>query len=244
MAIAPEHSCKFMARTDGRASIARLQAWRVTLGLVVGLVVAMPMTLGLATGSAAAASVNVSIVYRAYQPTITTIDAGDTVTWTNRGLTPHTVTATAGMFDSGRLDAGASFSVAFSTPGTFLYACTIHPTMHGEVIVRDPSSIPSGPGAVNPPHAVNVKLHVSSQPAAKGKVTLVHVQADRPGAKVLLEVSSPEHRAWRTVAHSHLSSRGKATLSLRASAGRRARVVVLGLKGEPALVSQALHRAT
>jgi plastocyanin len=202
---------------------------------------ALALVPGLTAGSASASNVGVSIVYRAFQPPTLTVDAGDTVTWTNRGLTPHTVTATAGMFDSGRLDAGASFSVAFSTPGTFLYGCTIHPTMKGQVIVRDPALLPAAPGPIGSPHAG--KLHVSSESVGHGKITLLHVQAPRPGAKALLEISSSAHPAWRTVAHTQLSARGKATLSLRASTHGRARVVVLGLKGEPPLISQALHRA-
>ncbi len=209
------------------------------------LVAAVVLTLaisGLTVACADAAGVGVSIVYRAYQPPALTVAAGSTVTWTNRGLTPHTVTATAGMFDSGRLDAGASFSVTFPTPGTFLYACTIHPTMKGRVIVRDPSLLPVGEGTSGLPRSL--ELHLSSASSAHGKLTLVHVQAPRPGAKALLEISSSAHPGWRTVAHTRLSMRGKGTLSLRASTHGRVRVVVLGLKGEPPLISRALHRAS
>lgn len=241
MTVTSSYRHRSAASAEAPAPPAHQRACRVTIALAMAM--ALLAALGFAGESAAASSVPVSIVYRAYQPAVTTVEAGDTVTWTNRGLTPHTVTATAGMFDSGRLDAGASFSVAFSTPGTFLYACTIHPTMKGEVIVRDPSSIPpGGERTTGPPHTAN--LHVSTQPAANGRRTLVHVQAPRPGARVLLEVSSPAHRAWRAVAHARLSSRGKATLSMSATGARRTRVVVLGLKGEPPLVSPALRRAS
>jgi plastocyanin len=215
----------------------RLRALRIVLALNVALLLASV----LAAGSAGASGFGVSIVYRAFQPPNLTIDAGDTVTWTNRSLMAHTVTATAGMFDSGRLDAGASFSVAFPTPGTFIYGCTIHPTMKGRVTVRDPSLPPVGSETTGSLHAS--KLHVSSEPTAHGKLTLVHVQAPRPGAKALLEISSSGHPAWRTVAHTHLSAHGKATLSLRASTHGRARVVVLGPKGVPPLISRALRRA-
>ncbi|MGV7852445.1 plastocyanin/azurin family copper-binding protein [Mycobacterium kansasii] len=34
------------------------------------------------------------------------------------------------------MGSGATFSYAFTTPGTFTYVCGIHPFMHGTVVVR------------------------------------------------------------------------------------------------------------
>ena len=43
----------------------------------------------------------VSIVDFAFQPASIEVPAGSTVTWTNTGAAPHTVTADDGAFDSG-----------------------------------------------------------------------------------------------------------------------------------------------
>jgi plastocyanin len=76
----------------------------------------------------------VSIFDFGYDPATLTIGAGDTVTWTNDGSAPHTVTFADGR-DSGTLNAGATFAHTFAEGGEFTYACTIHPAMRGTVNV-------------------------------------------------------------------------------------------------------------
>jgi plastocyanin len=193
--------------------------------------------LGLAAGSTAATDVNVSIVFRAYQPAQLTVLAGQTVTWRNAGLGPHTVTADAGQFDSGTLQAGATFSYAFSTPGTYLYSCMVHPTMHGSVVVL--GALPPGfpPGA--PLDAVLV--HLSKKREGSASATLVHVQAARPGASALLQLQSPKGSSWSTARRAQLGATGKATFSLSASVHRRLRVIVQGPVGEAQLTSRPLR---
>jgi plastocyanin len=71
----------------------------------------------------------------AFAPTTLTVSAGTTVTWTNRDEEPHTVAATDGSFHSPGMGTGASFTHTFSTAGTFDYVCSIHPMMHGTVVV-------------------------------------------------------------------------------------------------------------
>ncbi len=66
-------------------------------------------------------------------PDTITISRGDTVTWTNLDSVPHT--ATGDDFDSGNLAKGQSWSHTFNIAGTFAYICTIHPYMHGEVVI-------------------------------------------------------------------------------------------------------------
>jgi plastocyanin len=95
-------------------------------------VVTMPdMTMpDMASGGAA-----VTIVDFAFQPGLISVPAGTTVTWTNSGAAPHTVTSGMGVFDSGTISSGASFSTSFSAPGTYMYHCSIHPNMTGTVQV-------------------------------------------------------------------------------------------------------------
>ena len=89
-----------------------------------------------ATGSpAAAAGDAVSIDNFAFAPATLTIRAGGTVTWTNRDEEPHTVAATDGSFHSPGMGTGATYSHTFPAGGTFDYVCSIHPMMHGTVVV-------------------------------------------------------------------------------------------------------------
>ena len=80
---------------------------------------------------------DISVVDFAFEPGTVSVPAGATVTWTNNGSRPHTVTADDGSFDSGRLDPGEQFSQAFDQPGTFTYHCGFHPEMQGTVVVTE-----------------------------------------------------------------------------------------------------------
>jgi plastocyanin len=89
------------------------------------------------TAPPAAASGNqVTIDGFAFAPATLTVSAGTTVTWINRDEEPHTVAASDGSFHSPGMGTGASFTHTFSTAGTFDYLCSIHPMMHGTVVVR------------------------------------------------------------------------------------------------------------
>jgi plastocyanin len=81
-----------------------------------------------------APATEVSIIDNAFDPATLSISAGDTVTWTNTGDLPHTVTFEEGP-DSGTLSSGQTFQHTFDSMGTFTYICTIHPTMQGVVNV-------------------------------------------------------------------------------------------------------------
>ena len=57
------------------------------------------------------------------------------ITWTNDDNFTHTVKVD-GQADH-KVERGASVSIAFDTPGTYHYVCTLHSQdMEGEVIVR------------------------------------------------------------------------------------------------------------
>lgn len=71
----------------------------------------------------------------AFAPTTLTVRAGTAVTWINRDEEPHTVVASDGSFRSPGMGTGASFTHTFSTAGTSDYVCSIHPMMHGTVVV-------------------------------------------------------------------------------------------------------------
>src|SRR5919112_6601005 len=78
-----------------------------------------------------------------FDPPDATVDPGSTITWTNNGARPHTVTADDGSFDSGRLNPGDSYTVAFNGQGTVTYHCAIHPEMRGSVTVGGAGTAPA-----------------------------------------------------------------------------------------------------
>ena len=88
-----------------------------------------------------------SIVDYKFEPASITVHVGDTITWTNNGQQPHTATANNGSFNTGTIKPGSSASHTFSTAGTFAYICSIHPFMHGTVVVVANSSSNSGGGS-------------------------------------------------------------------------------------------------
>ncbi len=94
-------------------------------------------------GYASGSNLSVSIIDYAFTPRDLIIPNGATVTWTNTGAMPHTVTANDGSFNSGTLNPGQSYSHTFNyNPdmyGTRTYHCTIHPNMVGTITVQDPS---------------------------------------------------------------------------------------------------------
>jgi plastocyanin len=72
----------------------------------------------------------------AFQPSTLTVSAGTTVTWINRDGTNHPVASDTGVFSSGTLNQGESYSYTFNQTGSYPYHCTVHPSMTGTVIVN------------------------------------------------------------------------------------------------------------
>ena len=71
----------------------------------------------------------------AFSPATLKVKVGQKVSWTNKQQgVAHTVTADGGTFDH-PMPSGATFSFAFTKVGSFAYHCTIHPSMHGTIVV-------------------------------------------------------------------------------------------------------------
>jgi plastocyanin len=79
---------------------------------------------------------SVSVFDFGFSPASLEVTAGTSVTWTNDGVVPHTVTFEGGP-DSGTMDGGATFEHTFDTAGQFSYICRFHPTMRGTITVGD-----------------------------------------------------------------------------------------------------------
>jgi plastocyanin len=88
--------------------------------------------------SAAPAAQQVTINNYAFSPAKITIAPGTTVVWVNRDSDAHTVTDSAGPehFQSPGLENGDRFSFTFKKAGSYQYVCSVHPFMHGTIIVR------------------------------------------------------------------------------------------------------------
>ncbi|MCS6902923.1 MAG: cupredoxin family copper-binding protein [Candidatus Bipolaricaulota bacterium] len=104
---------------------------------LVGAVVVALSGLGIAPlgQSSGTSVVDVNIQSSSFTPQNITVALGTTVRWTNRDSIAHTVTSTAGVFDSGTMNRGATFTHTFNTPGEFPYICALHPSMTGRVTV-------------------------------------------------------------------------------------------------------------
>ena len=73
-----------------------------------------------------------------YSPNPAVVAVGSTVMWMNTDSVAHTATSSTGVWDSGVIAPGGSFSRVFSATGTYPYFCTIHgaAAMSGTVVVQ------------------------------------------------------------------------------------------------------------
>lgn len=73
-----------------------------------------------------------------FDPTVMKVAPGATVTWINRDGDVHTIKTLDGpqAFHSPALDTGGHFSFTFHRAGTYRYVCSVHPYMHGVIVVH------------------------------------------------------------------------------------------------------------
>lgn len=79
-------------------------------------------------------TVDVSIKDFAFEPASLTVSAGDTVRWTNLDTATHTIKGSG--FESQALREGDSYEYVFTKAGNYVYECSIHPSMQGNIIVE------------------------------------------------------------------------------------------------------------
>src|SRR5207247_4013784 len=69
-----------------------------------------------------------------FNPANVTVPQGTTVCWTNTGQITHTATSNTGVFDSGLLNSGDTFTFTFNNQGSYPYHCTIHPVQRPDTL--------------------------------------------------------------------------------------------------------------
>jgi len=112
----------------------RTRTQRLALALVCAGAL-LPGVAAVAAGAAADASAGKPATHRVvidglkYEPEMLTVRRGDTIVWTNKDPFPHTVTSTAGGFDSREIAPGKSWKYTAAKKGEFAYICLLHPTM-------------------------------------------------------------------------------------------------------------------
>jgi plastocyanin len=88
-------------------------------------------------GTATAASRSgVEISNFKFVPATITVSAGAHLAVANEDSTAHTATADDGSFDTGDISPGSTSTIDLSKPGRIAYHCSIHPFMHGTIVVR------------------------------------------------------------------------------------------------------------
>jgi plastocyanin len=161
--------------------LARLSVLLVAMGALLAM--------GPGPGPAAAATIDVNagdfwFCSSSFQGSscTTTISVGDTVTWhfSSAGIN-HTTTSNTAIWDSGKVPNGGTFSHMFSSPGTFAYVCSNHPTlMMGQIKVNAPSvggiaqlpDVANAPLATPTPSSSSVGLIAGSAAIAAGLVAM------------------------------------------------------------------------
>lgn len=116
----------------------RRARWALTILIAaIALIVAAPHGSDASAGAVAQTSraKTVKIVNFAFSPPKLTVATGTKVAFSNTSSASHTATR-AGSFDTGRISPGSSKTVRFSRKGAFAYHCTIHPSMHGKIVVK------------------------------------------------------------------------------------------------------------
>ncbi len=164
-------------------SLARLAGGAVCVALLL-----------LTPAGAALKPQEVNIQFSAYGPEQLDILPGETVVWTNVSVRTHTVTSDTGLFDSGNVDSNGHFSFAFKDVGTYGYHCTIHPSITGEIDVRQVTlgSLPTA--AV----AVGAKVEFDGRSADPTQPVTIQRRLDGKAFTTLASVPPAADGTWKT----------------------------------------------
>jgi plastocyanin len=158
-----------------------------------------------AVANASASDASIAAQESSWSPSSVTIQAGESVTWTNSGglhnvcvQKPGTTGDTCDEFRNGEASTTwTSAAHAFSTPGTYAFFCEIHRGngMTGTVTVEAPST---GTGTTPPPDAMPTDTTTTPTPTDTSAPAFVGTPKRRASRKSLvLEVRLSEQATLR-----------------------------------------------
>ena len=138
-----------------------------------------------APAASAQDEMTVSIQDFFFEPDQLTVAPGTTVTWVNDGEQPHTSTADDGMWDSGTLQPGESFSFTFDDPGDYSYFCEIHPDMTASVKVSGGGEMTTAsPEATTMSPSASATASATASPTASASANMKHNLPDTGGVSL------------------------------------------------------------
>ena len=97
---------------------------------------AIAAALGAPAAQPAGKSHTVTIEGMKFSPERIEVALGDTITWVNKDILPHSVTAPAARLESGDLASSQSWKFIARTKGEIDYICRQHPVMRGVIVVK------------------------------------------------------------------------------------------------------------
>ena len=105
---------------------------RLARRLLLGCVV--PLVAGAGPGSSGRHQVDIRGL--AFRPRDLVVTVGDTVSWVNYDIVPHTVTFGGGAAGRDEVPPGKRFTLIVSARQPLSYRCRYHPNMTGTVVAR------------------------------------------------------------------------------------------------------------
>ncbi len=160
--------------------------------------------------------VNVTIQDFFFSPDNITIAVNTIVTWKNLGPTTHSTVSNDGIWNSGLLTVGQTFSFNFTAPGTYQYHCVPHLWMHGVIIVIGGGNLPPNKPTIDGP--------TSGKPGAVLSYTGVTTDPEGDNIQYFFDWGDGTNSGWTpfvtsgTISHqTHTwGSKGTYTISVKA----------------------------
>jgi plastocyanin len=149
-------------------------------------------------GVARAATANVAVKDNFFDQANITVNVGDTVQWTWAGVSPHSVTADDGSFDSNPPPANfqttGTFSQTFTTAGTFRYYCRVHGAPGGigmSGIVTVQAAAPTATATTAAPTATSTPAPTSTSTAVPSVTAAATTTAEAATPAVIASTATP-----------------------------------------------------
>ena len=164
---------------------------------ITGSVTVIADTASITTGTTSGGSqASIRIIDLDYDPREVTVRQHATVTWTNAGRAPHTVTARDGAWTSELLQQRDQYLHVFDSIGRFEYFCSLHPDMVGTIVVTDSAGSALGTLTEAPTAALGKMLsdHMGFRLSAAQFLTFVLATLVIGGALVALRSVAGQQR--------------------------------------------------